>query len=97
MVNKIDKVHPDQLLAQIDDFRTQMDFKEVVPISALEGNNTEKLLEILKSNLEGFKYFPDDMITDHPERFLVGEIVIEKVLILTRKRCRIQSLLLLTQ
>ena len=86
VVNKIDKVHPDQLLAQIDVFRTQMDFKEVVPISALEGNNTEKLLEILKSNLEeGFKYFPDDMITDHPERFLVGEMIREKVLILTRE------------
>ena len=86
VVNKIDKVHPDQLLAQIDDFHTQMDFKEVVPISALEGNNTEKLLEILKSNLEeGFKYFPDDMITDHPERFLVGEMIREKVLILTRE------------
>ena len=86
VVNKIDKVHPDQLLAQIDDFHTQMDFKEVVPISALEGNNTEKLLVILKSNLEeGFKYFPDDMITDHPERFLVGEMIREKVLILTRE------------
>ncbi|GFH43127.1 GTPase Era [Lactococcus hodotermopsidis] len=86
LVNKIDKVHPDQLLAQIDDFRTQMAFKEVVPISALEGNNTDKLLEILKSNLEeGFQYFPDDMITDHPERFLVGEMIREKVLILTRE------------
>ncbi|MDR1606153.1 MAG: GTPase Era [Streptococcaceae bacterium] len=86
VVNKIDKVHPDQLLAQIDDFRTQMDFKEVVPISALEGNNTDRLLEILKANLEeGFKYFPDDMITDHPERFLVGEMIREKVLILTRE------------
>jgi len=37
VVNKIDKVHPDQLLAQIDDFRSQMDFKEIVPISALQG------------------------------------------------------------
>ena len=86
VVNKIDKVHPDRLLAQIDDFRTQMDFKEVIPISALEGNNTDKLLDILKGNLEeGFKYFPDDMITDHPERFLVGEMIREKVLILTRE------------
>ena len=86
VVNKIDKVHPDRLLAQIDDFRTQMDFKEVIPISALEGNNTDRLLTILKDNLEeGFKYFPDDMITDHPERFLVGEMIREKVLILTRE------------
>ena len=86
VVNKIDKVHPDRLLAQIDDFSTQMDFKEVIPISALEGNNTDRLLAILKDNLEeGFKYFPDDMITDHPERFLVGEMIREKVLILTRE------------
>lgn len=86
VVNKIDKVHPDRLLAQIDDFRTQMEFKEIIPISALEGNNTDRLLDILKNNLEeGFKYFPDDMITDHPERFLVGEMIREKVLILTRE------------
>jgi GTP-binding protein Era len=86
VVNKIDKVRPEQLLAQIDDFRKQMTFKEVVPISALEGNNTDKLLSILKANLEeGFKYFPDDMMTDHPERFLVGEMIREKVLILTRE------------
>ena len=39
VVNKIDKVHPDQLLEQIDDFRKQMDFKEIIPISALQGNN----------------------------------------------------------
>ncbi len=86
LINKIDKVHPDQLLAQIDDFRHQMDFKEVVPISALEGNNVPQLLEILSANLEeGFQYFPEDQITDHPERFLVSEMIREKVLHLTRE------------
>ena len=60
VINKIDKVHPDQLLEQIDDFRSQMDFKEIVPISALQGNNVETLLNILKDNLEeGFQYFPE--------------------------------------
>ncbi|MER0124092.1 GTPase Era [Streptococcus sp. ZJ93] len=86
VVNKIDKVHPDQLLEQIDDFRTQMDFKEIVPISATQGNNVNRLMEILKDNLdEGFQYFPADQITDHPERFLVSEMIREKVLHLTRE------------
>ncbi|MCW3743749.1 GTP-binding protein, partial [Burkholderia cenocepacia] len=81
VVNKIDKVHPDQLLSQIDDFRNQMDFKEIVPISALQGNNVSRLVDILSENLdEGFQYFPSDQITDHPERFLVSEMVREKVL-----------------
>ena len=86
VVNKIDKVHPDQLLAQIDDFRQQMDFKEIVPISALQGNNVSHLIDILSENLEeGFQYFPEDQITDHPERFLVSEMIREKVLMLTRE------------
>ena len=86
VVNKIDKVHPDQLLSQIDDFRNQMDFKEIVPISALQGNNISRLVDILSENLdEGFQYFPSDQITDHPERFLVSEMVREKVLHLTRE------------
>ena len=86
VVNKIDKVHPDQLLEQIDDFRHQMDFKEIVPISATQGNNVNRLMEILKENLdEGFQYFPADQITDHPERFLVSEMIREKVLHLTRE------------
>lgn len=86
VVNKIDKVHPDQLLEQIDDFRKQMDFKEIVPISATQGNNINRLMEILKESLdEGFQYFPPEQITDHPERFLVSEMIREKVLHLTRE------------
>ena len=87
VVNKIDKVHPNQLLSQIDDYRKQMDFKEVVPISALQGNNVSHLVDILSENLEeGFQYFPADQITDHPERFLVSEMIREKVLLLTREK-----------
>ena len=86
VINKIDKVHPDQLLEQIDDFRTQMDFKEIIPISALKGNNVSHLVDVLSDNLEeGFQYFPADQITDHPERFLVSEMIREKVLQLTRE------------
>ncbi len=86
VINKIDQVPPDQLLEKIDDFRSQMDFKEIVPISALQGNNIETLMMILKDNLEeGYQYFPEDQITDHPERFLVSEMIREKVLLLTQQ------------
>ncbi len=86
VINKIDKVHPDQLLEKIEDFRSQMDFKEIVPISALQGNNIPTLLNLLKENLEeGYQYFPEDQITNHPERFLVSEMIREKVLQLTRE------------
>jgi len=58
----------------------------VVPISALEGNNVTHLLEVLKSYLpEGPQYYPKDQITDHPERFIITELIREKVLELTRE------------
>ncbi len=86
VINKIDKVHPNELLEKIDDFRSQMDFKEIIPISALQGNNVSHLVDVLSANLEeGFQYFPSDQITDHPERFLVSEMIREKVLQLTRE------------
>ena len=84
VVNKLDQVNPEQLLDQIQDFKDQMDFKEIIPISALQGNNVSHLIDVLSENLEeGVQYFPDDMITDHPERFLVSEMIREKVLHLT--------------
>ena len=86
VVNKIDKVHPDALFETVSDYTSQMDFAEVVPISALQGNNTERLLETLSNKLEeGPQYFPEDMVTDHPERFLVSEMIREKILLLTRE------------
>ncbi|SJZ72734.1 GTP-binding protein Era [Pilibacter termitis] len=86
IVNKIDKVHPDELLTFIEDFSSQMEFKEIIPISATEGNNVEHLMETLIAQLpEGPQYFPEDAVTDHPERFIVSEMVREKVLKLTRE------------
>ncbi|MDR0298569.1 MAG: GTPase Era [Streptococcaceae bacterium] len=86
VINKIDKVHPDQLFEKVTDYTSQMEFAEVVPISALQGNNTETLLNTITDKLvEGPHYFPDDQITDHPERFLVSEMIREKILQLTRE------------
>ena len=85
MINKIDKVHPDDLLGIIEDYRQQMDFKEIIPISATEGNNFDTLMTTLVDQMpEGPQYFPDDQITDHPEYFIVSELIREKVLLLTR-------------
>ncbi len=85
IINKIDKVHPDELFGIIDDYRQQLDFKEIIPISATEGNNFETLMTTLVEQMpEGPQYFPDDQITDHPEYFIVSELIREKVLLLTR-------------
>lgn len=85
VINKIDTVHPDQLLGIIEDYASQMEFAEVVPISATEGNNVDRLMDVLVDQMpEGPQYFPDDQVTDHPEYFIVSELVREKVLLLTR-------------
>ncbi|GMG67597.1 GTPase Era [Tetragenococcus halophilus] len=86
VVNKIDKIHPDDLLAVIQDYATQMDFAEVVPLSATQGNNFETLMQLLEEQIpEGPQYFPKDQITDHPEYFIVSELVREKVLLFTQE------------
>lgn len=85
VINKIDKITPDELLPIIEDYQEQFDFKEVVPISATEGNNVETLLDELVALMpEGPQYYPEDQVTDHPEYFIVSELIREKVLFLTR-------------
>jgi GTPase len=86
VINKIDKVHPDQLLPLIDMYRNKLDVAEVVPISALNGNNVDTLLEQIVSYMEeGPQFYPEDQVTDHPERFITAELIREKVLHLTRE------------
>ncbi|AUJ26237.1 MULTISPECIES: GTPase Era [Virgibacillus] len=86
IVNKIDLVHPDKLLPLIDQYKDKHDFTEIIPISALQGNNVKHLLEVLKDQLaEGPQYYPEDQITDHPERFIISELIREKVLQFTKE------------
>lgn len=86
IINKIDRVHPDELLTIIDRYKEKYDFAEIVPISALEGHNVDNLLTTLKKYMpEGPQYYPADQVTDHPERFIISELIREKVLHLTRE------------
>ncbi|WP_290034042.1 GTPase Era [Ligilactobacillus cholophilus] len=86
VINKIDKIHPDKLFEIIEDYKDLLDFKEIYPISALQGNNVPELIDNLIKDLpEGPQYYPEDQVTDHPERFIAGELIREKVLQLTRE------------
>ncbi|MDQ0430017.1 GTP-binding protein Era [Planomicrobium stackebrandtii] len=86
VINKIDQVHPDNLPKIIESYRKEFDFAEAIPISALEGNNVETLLAKINERLpEGPQYYPADQITDHPERFIISELIREKALHLTRE------------
>ncbi|MCG4282653.1 GTPase Era [Lacticaseibacillus saniviri] len=85
LINKIDLVHPDDLLPVIEQYQSLYNFAEVFPISATMGNNVDDLLKKLESQLPvGPQYYPEDQLTDHPEYFVVGELIREKILQLTR-------------
>jgi len=86
VINKIDLIHPDDIFALIEKYKDKLNFAEVIPISALQGNNVPNLLGKLKEYLpEGPQYYPADQVTDHPERFIMSELIREKVLNLTRE------------
>jgi len=79
-INKLDRVEKPALLPLIEQYSRLMDFKDIVPVSAIKGVGVPELEKVLCALLpEGPKYFPDDMVTDTPVRFLAGEIVREKV------------------
>ena len=81
VINKIDAVDKSSILSITDMYRKIYGFAEIVPVSAKEGDNTDRLLEVIKKYLpEGPKYFPDDMVTDQPERQIASEIIREKAL-----------------
>ncbi len=81
VLNKVDTVPKPQLLPLIERFRKEFDFAAIVPLSALKGTGCSDLLdEIFRHLPEGRPYFPEDQVTDQPERFLAAEIVREKAI-----------------
>lgn len=86
LINKIDEISPDDVMAIIEQYKDALPFKEVFPISALQGNNVPELISALTNELpNGPQYYPKDQVTDHPERFVISELIREKVLQMTRQ------------
>jgi GTP-binding protein Era len=84
ILNKIDLMKKPKLLPIIDAYAKLASFAEIVPVSAATGDNVDRLERAIIDRLpEGERMYPDDYLTDQPERFLAGEIVREKLLQLT--------------
>jgi GTP-binding protein Era len=83
--NKIDLVEKEALLEMIASFASLYPFREIIPVSALRGDGVDRLVDLACRYLpEGPRYFPEDILTDLPERFIVAEIIREKVFRMTR-------------
>jgi GTP-binding protein Era len=85
-LNKIDTVPRPRILPAIDAWKDVLDFAEIVPISALKGDNVDRLETVVLRHLpEGPALYPEDVLTDLPERFFVAEMVRERILHHTRE------------
>ena len=85
-INKIDLVKKHRLLPLMDEYSRLYHFSHIVPISAITGDGIDELVKLLVALLpEGPVYFPEDQLTDQPERFIVAEVIREKVFLFTRE------------
>ena len=81
VINKIDTVKKEAIAACIETYKTEYDFKEIIPVSALRDQNTDRLQQLLFDLLpEGPMYYDEDTVTDQPERQIAAEIIREKAL-----------------
>lgn len=86
VINKIDLVSKEDLLNKVVEWQTKFDFYAIVPLSAAKGENVERLISLLKDIMpEGPKYYPDNVMSDHPERFIIAELIREKTLFFTHE------------
>lgn len=86
VLNKIDKITKEKLFEEILKLKDLYEFLDIVPVSGLKGKNKDELIKVIKSHLEDdIKYFEDDTITNVDETFMIGEIIREKVLNLTKE------------
>jgi GTP-binding protein Era len=84
-LNKVDMLAKEKLLPLIERYHKELDFADIVPVSARTGDNVDRLETVLQSHLpEGEALYPEDFLTDSPERFFVAELVREQVLQHTR-------------
>jgi GTP-binding protein Era len=81
VLNKVDESTQDRVAKSLEMYSKEFNFAEIIPISAIKGKNVDALVELMKKTMpEGPKYYPDDMITDVQEKFVVSEIIREKAL-----------------
>ena len=86
IINKIDGMTKDEIFLKINEYKDLYDFKEIVPVSALKNKNTEELIKTIKKYLkDDIKYFEDGTITNRSIKFMIGEIIREKILNLTKE------------
>ena len=85
VINKVDKFYGKEVMLPFIDRMSRLhDFREIIPVSAVQGTNVEQLKEIVRSYLPESEFiFPDDYVTDRPVRFMVSEIIREKLMRLT--------------
>jgi len=85
VINKIDTIPRDRLLPMIDAYSKICPFASIIPISALKGDGVDRLMDEIPALLpEGPRYYPEDQLTDVPERFIVAEMIREQILMRTR-------------
>lgn len=86
VLSKIDTVSKETLAKKLQKWQELFEFKEIIPISALNNDNVDLLVETIKKYLpKGNMYYPKEHITDHPERFVMAEFIREKILYFTRE------------
>ena len=82
VINKIDKLGPEKYVEIFNEYDETGVFDQIIGTSAANGQNVEDVIEAVSKYMEeGPMYFPEDMVTDHPERFIVSEIIREKLLL----------------
>lgn len=82
VINKIDQLGPEDFRQIYEEYQDTGVFSQIIGTAAVEGKNVEAVIEAAASYMEeGPMYFPEDMVTDHPERFIVSEIIREKLLL----------------
>ncbi len=86
LLNKVDLINKGRLLPMIQDYQDRAEYDEIIPVSALDGDNIDVLLEALSKRLpEGERLFPEESFTDQRERAMASELIREKVLLHTRQ------------
>ncbi|MCI6712657.1 MAG: GTPase Era [Clostridium sp.] len=86
VINKIDRLPKSEILHKIEEYKDLYDFDEIVPVSAIKGDNIDRLISILKGKLtDNIKYYEDDVVTNVSNSFMISEIIREKILELTHE------------